>query len=114
MNDLSRMLADLDPWTFFGVPDPGPAWGPPSTKQAECLRRASVQVPKSKRQASALIGAMVARTQACLCTYRQALALLRMGHRLDLRALSFDEAQRRIQLAIDVQRDLWDDPPQAW
>lgn len=97
--------SNLDPWAFFGVPDPGAAWGAPSPKQAACLERAGVPVPESRRQASALIGAMVGRTKAGLCTYRQAMCLLRMGECFDARVTTFGGAAEAIDDAIHRARE---------
>ncbi|MCA9543468.1 MAG: hypothetical protein KC613_03730 [Myxococcales bacterium] len=67
------------------------------------LERVGVEVPRSKRQASALIGAIIDRRQAGLCTYRQAVCLLRAGRRLDVRRLPFDEARYAIEEAIECE-----------
>lgn len=98
----------LDPWTFFGVEMPPECGVPPTPKQRAMLERVEVSAPASKRQASALIGAIIDRTKVGLCTYRQAVCLLRAGKRMDVRAMTFDAAQDAISEMVETE------PGDAW
>lgn len=93
----------LSPWAFFGVDAPPACGVPPTGRQRAMLKRAGVPVPTSKRQASTLIGAIIGRTKAGLCTYRQAVCLLRGGARVEVRTLTFGEAQYAIGEMVETE-----------
>src|SRR5207245_7043088 len=78
-------MRDVDPFDVLDIqPTREPGWHRgrlPTPKQLECIKKFGVETPKdlSFWKASQLIGNLIARSRAKLCTYRQAKLLRKFG-----------------------------------